>query len=317
MAEKEYTDEEIKELDHFLSDELNYSSYRELIGEGDKNYKDLFKPLEFVRLFNAQARLINNNAYKPFTISQNLQKLDLSNKQLYFLYEKLIEHFEIRANYYEYKPEYDIVCREISRLKEKLNPFPDKETTTLQSAKKYDFERVRRTLVFISDYYEEIAYLIKIKTEYLQETNPEQKGNVTFDRLCDFEIEKKEKIRKLMALRAAEDADDDEISEDNETVEDSNQNRNRDLTLDQTILFFSYLFEFAKVDCPNKNKAKVIATLTGFSENTINQQLSKIHKKEVDSPKAYSRDIQKVRNSFEQIKFREIISMIDKDLKFI
>ena len=61
-------------------------------------YKDLFEPLEFARLFKAQVKIISSNRLNPFTISQNLQRLDFSNKQLFFLYEKLIEHFEIYDN---------------------------------------------------------------------------------------------------------------------------------------------------------------------------------------------------------------------------
>jgi hypothetical protein len=316
MAEKEYTDEQIKELDSFFGKEANYNSYRELVGEDNKDYKDLFEPLEFARLFNTQVNLVRSYSNSPFTISQRLQKLALTDMQLFFLCEKLIEHFEIYDDFDDYEPQYEIVCRELSRLKEKLNLFHDKETTNVKPSKKFDFEKVKRTLKDISNPYYQIAYLIKIKTRYLQENDSDKESGVTFAQKCDFEIEKIEKIKKALALYATEQDEDDEPSDNDETVEDGNQIRNRDLTLDQAILFFTYLFEFTNVNCPNTKKAKVIATLTGFSENTINQRLSVINKKEVDNPKAFSKDIKKVRSSFEQLNFREITSMIDKDLSF-
>lgn len=99
-------------------------------------------------------------------------------------------------------------------------------------------------------------------------------------------------------------------------VEDNNQIRNRNFTLDQTVLFFSYLFNYTKVNCHNNQKAKVIAALTGFSENTIQQQLSTIHRKASDNPKAYLKDIKIVRNNFERLDFTAITKIIDEDLKF-
>lgn len=312
MAEKEYTDEEINALDGFLQYENNYKTYQELLGESLEGYKDLFEPLKFFRLLRDQQRFIHNNLNKPLTVIRNLQKLNLKDEQLCFLCNKLEEYIEdIWAAQYSGT----ILINELSRLRDKLNVSQNQNERKKEKEQKFDFEKVNKAIRRMSEK-DTIEYLIRKKTEYLQEVDPNSESGISFDKKCDLEIEKIEKIRKVFAFYDEDYNDDYETNADNETVEDNNQIRNRDLTLDQTVLFFTYLFNYSKVNCHNNQKAKVIAALTGFSENTIQQQLSTIHKKASDSPKAYSKDIKRVRNNFERLDFIDITKIIDEDLKF-
>lgn len=314
MAEKEYTDEEIVELDGFLQNEFNYDTYRELIGEGFEGYKDLFEPLEFFRLFSSHSNFIVRNSSKPLTVSLNLKKLNLSNEQLYFLCDKLIDFVEDRTEDFYFAGS---ILPEISRLRDKLNVFQNQKNPVNNLARKFDFAKVKRYIDGLSNK-NQISYLIEKKTEYLQETDSvaDSESGIKFDKKCDLEIEKIDKTHKASLYYDVEENEEDEPSEDNEASEFSKQVRNRDLTLDQTVLFFSYLFTFVKVNSHNKNKAEVISALTGFSENTIQQQLSSIYKKANDNPKAYQKDMKIVRSKFESIDLTSITSLIDKDLSF-
>ena len=79
-------------------------------------------------------------------------------------------------------------------------------------------------------------------------------------------------------------------------------------------MFFYYLFKYQKLSFDNKQKAKVIAFLTGYSANTVEQQFSQIHKKAVVNFAAYEKDMRIVRNHFETLDLVEVIKMIDNDL---
>ncbi len=87
------------------------------------------------------------------------------------------------------------------------------------------------------------------------------------------------------------------------------------LSLDRATLFMNYLFTFAKVNCQNTRKAKVISFLTGYSTNTIGDKLSALHSKADDNFIAYEEDMKIVRKYFESLGLTEIVNMIDKDLK--
>lgn len=314
MAEKEYTDEEIVELDGFLQNEFNYDTYRELIGEGFEGYNDLFEPLDFFRLFSEQSKFILKNTSKPLTISKNLQKLNLSNEQLYFLCDKLAGFVEDSSENYFFASS---ILTEITRLRDKLNVFQNQKNAVNNLARKFDFAKVKREIDGASDKYK-VSYLIEKKTEYLQENNYDSdcENGIKFNEKCDLEIEKIDKIHRANLYYYVDEDETDEVSEDNEESEPSQQIRNRDLTLDQAVLFFNYLFTFVKVNSHNKKKAQVIAALTGFSENTIQQQLSSLYKKEIDKPKAYQKDIKAIRSKFEIIGLTAVTSLIDRDMNF-
>jgi hypothetical protein len=90
--------------------------------------------------------------------------------------------------------------------------------------------------------------------------------------------------------------------------------KHKDLTPDRATLFLNYLFTFSKANCHNTQKAKVISFLTGYSENTIGDQLSALHSKADDNFVAYERDM-KIRKHFENLGLSEIVKIIDGDLK--
>jgi hypothetical protein len=65
MKEKQYSNEEIEELDDYLATGFNYAIYNELCSIDNDCYKDLFEPLEFFRLLYFQIDFIKANKTKP------------------------------------------------------------------------------------------------------------------------------------------------------------------------------------------------------------------------------------------------------------
>jgi hypothetical protein len=240
MTEKEYTEEEVKELDRYLSRDFYYDVYQELLGDGFEGYKDLFEPLELFRLIHSQIEFISQNSSQPYAISQNLKKYNLKEDQLYFLCKKLLHYIEFEWRYNHFPK---AVPSELLRIKADLNVFQDRNDSIEKDNRKFNFENVKKYLGKLSDR-EKIVYLIEKKTEYLQHNKSEEVSGISFDKKCDLEIEKIEKIQKTNAYYDILEAEswgsikEDEPSEDNKVG--NNQERNKGLTLDQTVLFHTF-----------------------------------------------------------------------------
>jgi hypothetical protein len=87
------------------------------------------------------------------------------------------------------------------------------------------------------------------------------------------------------------------------------------LTLDRATLALNYLLTCAKANCHNTEKAKFISFLTGFSENTITQKLSKLHEKADLNFVNYEKDMKIIHKYFENLGLPDISNQIDNDLK--
>ncbi len=83
MAKKEYTDEEIEELDSFLQNRFYYSIYNELTDK-DNKYFELFEPLEFLTLVKDQIIFIEKYKNKPLFVARKLKSQSFTNDQFYY-----------------------------------------------------------------------------------------------------------------------------------------------------------------------------------------------------------------------------------------
>jgi hypothetical protein len=256
MAEKEYTDEEIIELDSFLQYEFNYDIYQELTDK-DNDYFELFEPLEFLRLLYEQTTFIEENKTKPLFIARSLKRLSLSDNQFYYLYRVLLLNF---SDDKEKDEQINVCCREIYKLQYNLDVYEDdeeKDETTLFE-KKDKFQELLKYLETLPNSKDKIAYLVKEKTKAEQNQsglNFSWGNELSFSEKCNLEIEK---LKELMNLEESQNDSKDGIK------------KHKDITLDRAVLAMSYLLDELKVKCQLSKKKEFIDFITPFSPNTIN-----------------------------------------------
>lgn len=207
-----------------------------------------------------------------------------------------------------------------------------------------EFKAVKEHLEKLSTTNEKIKYLIDRKTEYLQNKSLIDDDLVTpFDKKCDLEINRLREHQKLegsqnnssaiqspfikafreeRAKRSAKNlVNNFQQSENDKKCERELNQKELGLTLDRATLFIDYLFKYAKIDCKNTDKAKIIAFLTGYSEQKIAQAFSRLEKEKNDftdkesSSEKFSNDIEIVRKYFKILKSDEIQKVIDDDLE--
>ncbi len=288
------TDKEQEELDQYLKDEYNYETYKEFLYT---DYKGLFEPLEYFRLFYQQLEFIRNNKSKPFYVVEKLNELELNDKQKSMLLRDLKAYL-----YGSNDRQIEICCLQIQGKIDLLDSENEIKEANIQNEK---FEKVLQHLETLPDYKEKIAFLTQEKTNYEQSRIGSRAANKTnFSQKIDLEIKKLKELRNLEIIRSK--------SESN--LLEENKQKHKDLTLDRAVLFFYYLFKYQKLSFDNKQKAKVISFLTGYSANTLEQQFSQIHKKANTNFSNYEKDMQIVRNQFEILGLTEVTKMIDNDL---
>ena len=264
MKKKQLNDEELRELDNYLSNELNYDIYSEMT---KKNYVRHFEPLNFFRLFHSQIEFIQKNKKKPSLVTKTLSELNLTDDQKEFLFDYLIVHFELEA---DEDTDIRICFRQIEELQQELNFSEDEteenlteENLTIES--KDQFQELIEHIETLPTYKERIAYIITERTKDQQSDNSldfDWGTAVSFSNKCSLEIEKYKELIKL---------------EGNQKELKNGSKKHKDLTLDRAVLFMDYLFRFTKTNSFNKAKAEAISFLTGYSFETLRQRLSSIN----------------------------------------
>lgn len=301
MLEKEYTDEELEELDGYLNDEWNHNIYEELCGEEYNDYEDLFEPLEFFHLIYSQIEFVKANKAKPLFVARNLKKLSFTDKQLDFLYSKIESYFYKKR---EDDKQLNVCCKEIDKLRNNLDVDDEDEEIEVQTPRPYDFKAVLAHLETLETLREKVAYLIEQRVSYQQSTQKSfDFDNPNFADKCNLEIEKLEKLARLKSIPQ---------KTEQKTVEVA---KNKDLTVDRTIFLLNRLIPSFS-DCDATKKAEFINFLTGFDYETIRQRFSSIHKKDYEKPQAFKKDMEIVCKYLEILGLTNVISEIKKDLDF-
>jgi len=304
MAEREYTDEEIVELDGFLQYEFNYDIYQELTDK-DNDYFELFEPLEFLRLLYEQTTFIEENKTKPLFVGRSLKKLSLSDNQFYYLYRVLLLHF---SDDKEEDEQLNVCCREIYKLQYNLDVYKDdedeeKDETTLVE-KKDKFQELLKHLETLPNSKDKIAYLVKEKTKAEQNQrglNFSWGNELSFSEKCNLEIEK---LKELMNLEESQNDSKDGIK------------KHKDITLDRAVLAMSYLLDELKVKCQLSKKKEFIDFITPFSPNTIKTKLENLHEKQDKNFVEYEKDLETINKHFENLGLVKIVKQIKEDLEF-
>ncbi len=308
MAEKEYTDEEIEELDRFLQFEFYYEIYQELTNKDSEDF-ELFEPLECCRVILLAIEQIEDNKTKPLTISRRLKKelnllygeKPLTDEQRYFLYEYILNYFEdVRRE----DKQIEICCSEILKLQRNLDVYEDDENVINDTKPTpYNFKEVLKHLDTLLTYKEKITYLLQQKTDYEQNRMllDDAWGRTPFHEQCQLEIDKLEKQAKL---------------EVTESESKNNIKKHKELTLDRAVLAMSYLLDELKVKCPLSKKKEFIDFITPFSPNTIKTKLENLHDKQEKNFVEYEKDLETISKYFENLGLVKIVEQIKEDLEF-
>lgn len=181
---------------------------------------------------------------------------------------------------------------------------------TWRANNRFYFERVIKRLARLPNIKERLKYLYEIKAEFEQFSDssglPHLRDEIKskkFARDCESEIEK---LERLLAL---------EQSGMERESKAGKEKRNRGGTQFQNLLAIHYLLKFAKANSHNTEKAKFASFLTGYSENTLRQQWSNIHRKGDDEGnQIWERDMKTVRDYFEALGLTGVVKIIDNDL---
>lgn len=305
MTEKEYSDEEIEDLDSFLQFEFYYEIYKELTDKNNKNY-GLFEPLECCELMFQTVGLVEEKKTKPLTVSKYLKneltlsdgEKPLTEEQRYFFYKYVLDFF---VNVRGEDEQIEICCSEILRLQANLDVSENKTQTPKQ---KDAFEIVMEKLKSLPTLKEKIAYLINVKTHYEQNKSDWNRtfgDEKNFTEKCDLEITR---LRGLWALEK------EEIASKNE------QRKHKDLTLDRAVLALNYLLNELNPNCKTSKKKEFIDFITPYSPNTIKTKLENLHEKADLKPKKYEEDLQIISKYFENLGLTKIVDQIKRDLEF-
>lgn len=305
MEEKEYSDEEIEELDSFLQFEFYYEIYSKLTNQDSENF-GLLEPLECCQVVLQAVEMIEENKTKPLTVSNHLKKeltllygeKPLTDEQRYFLYTYMLDYF---VNVRREDEQIEICCSEILKLRKNLK-VPEKKTDTLKH--EYAFALVKVHLKTLPTIKEKIAYLINKKAYYEQNASglDWSIGEVkTFAEKCDLEIKR---LKEIQALKQEE------------TVSKENPQKHKDLTLDRAVLAMSYLLDELNVKCPLSKKKEFIDFLTPYSPNTIKTKLENLHEKADLKPDKYEEDLRIISKYFENLGLTKIVEQIKRDLDF-
>ena len=98
-------------------------------------------------------------------------------------------------------------------------------------------------------------------------------------------------------------------------LQTSYEKRAKGGTRDQSLLAIHYLLKFVKAKDNNTKKAGFASFLTGYSENTLRQSWSNIHRKGDEKNTSWESDMRIVRGHFEELGLSEVVKLIDSDLK--
>jgi hypothetical protein len=193
------------DIQAYLYNNLNIEIYEDLTEAGE--YMGLFEPLEFFNLLYSEFEYFQIHQNRYLEIKRHFSKINLEGEQRYYFFwalHRLLdndisnddEYNDVAFRSYEYVLG---LYREISK---KLYPSEEKEAAQ-PKVKEYDFEQVKEYLETLPETNDKIKYLIEVKTDYLQNRGLELDWGTSFDKQCELEILKIEKLSQLEGKAAS------------------------------------------------------------------------------------------------------------------
>jgi len=305
--EKTSVQTEAKDLDSYITDKFNLEIY-EFVNKEQSLF--MCEPLAFLQLLHSTYEWILQNTGKPLAIAERLKnpypcrwyflekiegllKRKVDGDDLTDI-EKLLHSLEIEND------------KEHKKLKEALEIVHDYRLTQTKQRSleksKFDFNKVKQHIETLYDDKAKIKYLVELKTEFQQQDALLRMGNM-FDKQCDLEIKK---LEKLLALERSS------RSQKGSLIQSEAVTRNPDFTTARQVLAVHYLLRYCQVtQASNADVARFIEFLTGKNYKNIY--------KRVCNPlgsrdKELTEDLRFVRVFFEKLGMAEIVKMINNEM---
>ncbi len=310
-------DSSLSDLESYLDNEFNYDIY-EYLSEPES----VFEPLEFFRLLYSEWEFIQKNKAKPLTIKTKIRHLNLGNEERQHIFCHYLTHLIGNENEDD-DIQLEICRKEIQKIVDEIEKGwkekAEKESVKLLSefpTAQENYDKMLEHLETLPNLSAKIEYLERERIEFEKYDDPDTLSIIanlpdSFYWMLKAEIKylKELEILELNKIK----------TENNLSVKPNDKeiliNKHKDLTLDRATLAMNYLLRFAKANGHNTDKARFISFLTGYSENTIAQKFSTLHKKEDADFTAYEKDMNIIRKYFEKLGLNEIVKMIDNDLE--
>jgi hypothetical protein len=312
-----------KDVQEYLQYNFHIKIFEELTENRD--YQNLFDPLEFFNLLSEQIYIVKKNSQRPLDVVFHLKGLDLDKHQLHYLLKKLMGSFNHKSfpfHLQTYKKNEDdkialrFIRKEYKKLDDELfqQAEPEKQATEETNALSSDelkFHEVRQHVDRLESTEERINYLNSVKTSYMQDNwqnyHPDYPLNNRFLYNCDLEIKKHQDL--MDAKRRSPDIRSDILF--------------NHLTNSQVVLVFYYFFKYCGLEL-RKNidistMAKFIHLLSGKDYTGVdNSDYYKKLKNNVPnfkSDKQLKNDLLIIKPFFQQTELKEIVKMIDNEIE--
>jgi hypothetical protein len=294
------------DIKEYLHDDLNIELYKILTK--DKGWKGLFDPLDFFNMLYHEFEIFNRNHQYYSEIEKHFGKPYLRGKHQYFFLYALIR---VINSFYppdisQVEPAIGHSIGYINELYEEIGEqlFPKATKPAYSDAAKYNFEKVKAHLKTLKDTKGKIIYLTEISTEYKQASPIEFATNPPFDKRCDLEIKKMEKLLSL----------------EHPPTEQIVNSQLGTYTNGQIVLIFYYFYEYCKLKTIVIDKT----TLAKFIHLVVDKEFttttnSDIYNKLSKAPnfggdKKLIENLEIIKPLFEKVKLDEIVKMINNEL---
>jgi len=177
----------------------------------------------------------------------------------------------------------------------------------------FNKHRIEKYLVKLSNSQERYEYLLHIEAIYLDilDKNPNHSSGIKIPHLT-FPVWLKKKISiHEKTFRSSSNP----VIPEKAAEEKTESRRGKGGSHYQNLLAIHYLFEYLKVKNNKKARSRFASFLTGFSQNTLYNDSLNIHNKQDIDGVEWEKDMEIVRDFFEDIGLAEITRMIENDLE--
>lgn len=196
---------------------------------------------------------------------------------------------------------------------------------------RYYFKLADEYIETIEDLDAKLLFLLEIKADFEHDVNSlwitQSHSNrnygvadaFNFGGFCQIEIDKIKELQELAWRKKESESPEENLPiniEQTQLPEGKNKKRSGGGSQYQNLLAMHYLLEYLKAKDNKRARARFAAFLTGFSENTLNNDSFNIHAKLDKDGVKWEKDMKLVKTFFADLGLNEIVRMIENDLNY-